>query len=59
MAPPDVNSGNQSVVWHKLYDHQPKKIVKLEFNIGDQGRISKARRTFKKGYLHQGGQGLQ
>ncbi|CAB4000451.1 uncharacterized transposon-derived [Paramuricea clavata] len=35
----------------KLYGEQSDKPVRFKFNIGDQVRISKAKRTFKKGYL--------
>ena len=35
-----------------LYDdHEEVKRVKYKFNIGDQLRISKIKRTFEKGYL--------
>jgi hypothetical protein len=51
MRPVDVNEDNESIVWQKLYGEQTEKPVRFKFNIGDQVRISKARRTFKKGYL--------
>ena len=51
MRPVDVNEDNESIVWQNLYGEQSDKPVRLNFNIGDQVRISKARRTFKKGYL--------
>ena len=47
----DVNLENESVVWQRLYGDEPRKTIKYKFNIGDQVRIGKARRTFKKGYL--------
>ena len=50
MAPAEVNKENESVVWQTLYGEKPVH-AKYKFNIGDQVRISKARRTFKKGYL--------
>ncbi|CAB4014504.1 Hypothetical predicted protein [Paramuricea clavata] len=43
MRPVDVNKSNENIVWQTLYGK--------EFNIGDQVRISKAKRTFRKGYL--------
>ncbi|CAB4008765.1 uncharacterized transposon-derived [Paramuricea clavata] len=51
MRPVDVNEDNESIVWQKLYGEQSEKPVRFKFNIGDQVRISNARRTFKKGYL--------
>ncbi|CAB4033161.1 uncharacterized transposon-derived [Paramuricea clavata] len=51
MRPVDVNEDNESIVWQKLYGEESDKSVRFKFNIGDQVRISKARRTFKKGYL--------
>ena len=51
MGPVDVNEDNESIVWQKLYGEESDKPVRFKFNIGDQVRISKARRTFKKGYL--------
>ena len=36
---------------HNLYGNESSKPVKFKLNIGDQVRISKTRRTFKKGYL--------
>lgn len=51
MRPVDVNKDNERVVWQRLYGDESTKSIKYKFNIGDQVRISKARRTFKKGYL--------
>ena len=51
MRPVDVNEDNESIVWQKLYGEEYDKPVQFKFSIGDQVRISKARRTFKKGYL--------
>ena len=51
MRPVDVNKKNENVVWHNLYGSESSKPVRFKFNIGDQVRISKTRRTFKKGYL--------
>ena len=43
---------HEKQVWHTLYDdHDEVKHVKYKFNIGDQVRISKIKRTFEKGYL--------
>ena len=52
MKPADVNRENESVVWQRLYGDEASKPIKYKFKVGDQVRISKARRTFKKGYLH-------
>ena len=38
-------------VWQNLYGNESMRSTKYKFNIGDQVRISKTRRTFKKGYL--------
>ena len=52
MKPADVTTNNEKQVWHTLYDdHDEVKHVKYKFNIGDQVRISKIKRTFEKGYL--------
>ena len=51
MKPADVNPEDESIVWQRLYGDEPRKANKYKFNVGDQVRISKARRTFKKGYL--------
>jgi hypothetical protein len=51
MRPVDVNETNESIVWQKLYGEEPEKPVRFKFDIGDQVRINKTRRTFKKGYL--------
>lgn len=49
-APADVNSSNVLEVWKTLYE---KKISlkRSKFKKGDRVRISKAKRTFEKGYL--------
>ena len=46
-----MNEANEGVVWQKLYGSESLRSTKYKFNIDDQVRISKARRTFKKGYL--------
>ena len=51
MRPSDVNLKNESVVWERLYGDEANKLFKYKFSVGDQVRISKARRMFKKGYL--------
>jgi hypothetical protein len=51
MRPVDVNETNESIVRQKLYGEEPEKAVRFKFDIGDQVRINKTRRTFKKGYL--------
>ena len=42
-----MNEANEGVVWQKLCGSESLKPTKYKFNIGDQVRISKARRTFK------------
>ena len=50
MAPLDVTTRNKASVWFRLYaDPVPYKEPSLR--VGDSVRLSKARRTFKKGYL--------
>ena len=51
MRPVDVNVENENVVWERLYGDEGSKRGKYKFSVGDQVRISKARQTFKKGYL--------
>ena len=51
MKPADVNRENESVVWQRLYGDKTSKPIKYKFKVGDEVRICKARRTFKKGYL--------
>ena len=54
MRPVDVNEDNESIVWQKLHGERSDKPARFKFTIftiiGDQIRISEARRTFKKGY---------
>ena len=45
MRPSDVNLKNESVVWERLYGDEANKLFKYKFSVGDQVRISKARRT--------------
>ena len=50
--PINVTQKNEREVWHTLYGEREKKEpVKYKFEIGDQVRISKMKRTFEKGYL--------
>ena len=51
-APASVSLLNVGQVRRKLYGNSWKKPGrKFKFNLGDQVRISKSRRTFKKSYL--------
>ena len=50
MAPNQVSVLNVGLVRRKLYGNLKSK-VKFKFHVGDGVRISKSRRTFKKGYL--------
>lgn len=52
-APADVYTTNQEEVWQTLYGQPPDTFNKqrAKLKVGDRVRISKARRTFKKGYL--------
>jgi hypothetical protein len=49
-TPASVNRKNQDEVWMTLYGKQPPK-TGYTFNIGNQVRISKAKKVFDKGYL--------
>ena len=50
--PINVTQENEREVWHTLYGEPDKKgPPKYKFEIGDQVRISKMKRTFEKGYL--------
>ena len=50
--PINVTQNNEREVWHTLYGEREKKEpVKYKFEVGDQVRISKMKRTFEKGYL--------
>ena len=52
MAPNDVTSRNKARIWFRLYA-DPLSYKEPALHVGDTVRISKARRTFKKGYLPQ------
>ena len=51
--PINVTQKNEREVWHTLYEeHEKEGPVKYKFEVGDQVRISKMKRTtFEKGYL--------
>ena len=50
--PINVTQKNEREVWHTLYGEREKEEpVKYKFEVGDQVRISKMKRTFEKGYL--------
>ena len=49
LAPIEVDAKNQEQVWHNLYEPRYPKPCHLQ--VGDHVRISKARRSFQKGYL--------
>ena len=50
--PINVTQKNEREVWRTLYGEPEKKgPTKYKFEIGDQVRISKMKRTFEKGYL--------
>ncbi len=51
MKPVEVNINNQYIVRQRLYGKTKLQPTKPTFKTGDLVRISKARRTFKKGYL--------
>ena len=52
MAPNDVTSRNKASIWFQLYA-DPISYKEPVLHVGDTVWISKARRTFKKGYLPQ------
>ena len=50
--PMNVTQKNEREVWHALYGEREKEgPVNYKFEVGDQVRISKMKRTFEKGYL--------
>lgn len=51
MAPNQVDRLNAEKVWHNLYSTTKGTSTPPAFQPGNRVRISKARRTFKKGYL--------
>ena len=50
MAPLDVNNNNKTKIWYRLYA-DPISYKEPLLGVVDSVRISKARRTFEKGYL--------
>ena len=46
-----VNHKNQEEIWQRLYGSPTPHPHPRKFQVGDHVRISKAKRTFKKGYL--------
>jgi len=51
MPPASVTSKNQEEVWQRLFGSSTIQVSTCKFQVGDRVRISKAKRTFKKGYL--------
>ena len=51
MQPAEVNQQNQEEVWNNLYGDIPTTYTAPKFKVNDCVRISKLRKTFKKGYL--------
>ena len=51
MQPVEVCNQNQEEVWHNLYGDMAVTYKHPKFKVGDTVRISKLRKTFKKGYL--------
>ncbi len=49
-APRDVDVMNAENVWRKMYKYVQVKKKKPTFKVGDLVRISKAKKTFEKGY---------
>ena len=50
--PINITQNNEREVWHTLYGKRGnEETIKYKFEIGDQVRISKMKRTFEKGYL--------
>ena len=50
-APIEVTKDNQEDVWQTLYGTSQKQQKQPRFKAGDRVRISKARKTFRKGYI--------
>ena len=51
MQPVEVHQQNQEEVWHNLYSDMDVTYKRPKFKVRDSVRISKLRKTFKKGYL--------
>ena len=54
-TPASVNKDNAKHVWFTLYKKQPSK-KGYSFQVGDEVRISKMKKTFEKGYLPNWGE---
>ena len=50
MKPSQVKKVNENLVWHTLYGRTVAKPIRFKFSVGDKVRISKAKKTFNKGY---------
>ncbi len=50
MRPIDVNKSNEETVWQTLYGKTIKKPARFKFQMGDQVRVSIAKKIFDKGY---------
>lgn len=50
MKPIEVTKKNENAVWHTLYGKPISTPLRFQFQVGDQVRISKAKKTFDKGY---------
>ncbi|GBN93373.1 Putative uncharacterized transposon-derived protein F54H12.3 [Araneus ventricosus] len=48
-APNDVTSNLEPLIFEKVYAYKTE--IRYTFNVGDQVRISKAKKTFRRGYL--------
>ena len=51
MSPTEVNVVNQEKVWQRFYGNEKTSTIEPGLKVDDRVRISKAKRTFKKGYL--------
>ena len=51
MSPAEVNVVNQEEVWQRLCGNEKTSTIEPGLKFDDRVRISKAKRTFKKGYL--------
>ena len=51
MSPTEVNVVHQEKVWHRFYGNEKTSTIEPGLKVDDRVLISKAKRTFKKGYL--------
>ena len=51
MSPTEVTVVNEEKVWQRLYGNENTSTIEPGLKVDDSVRISKAKRTFKKGYL--------